>query len=388
MIAAFWCGIAYIIYVYFFYPIILTLFAIFRRKKHTYNDNYIPKVSMIITAFNEESVIREKLENTLTLSYPKEKLEIIVVSDGSNDRTNAIVQEYSGPGVKIIERNHRIGKSEAQNIAVERSQAEIIVFSDANSMYKPDAVQKMVRHFTDPKVSCVCGKLEYLNKAANIIGIEESIYWKYETHIRKLEDQVGEIFIANGSIYAIRRERHIPLESAISSDFMEPLLVTLNGGKIVYESGAIATERPSSGLAVEFDRKQRIVLRGIYGLLKHRELLNIFKHPIIAFQLISHKLLRWFVPFVLIVVFALSVLISGISADNTVLFTVILLMQCFFYLLAAVGFFLLKRGIRSVLLFIPIYFCTVNAASLVGIIKYFAGKRLPIWETQRIEEKK
>ena len=256
-----------LIYIYIGYLFFL-LFCLKRKLESASQDEFNFHVSFLIPAKNEESIIEKKIENCFQLDYPKDKIEFIVISDGSTDNTVQIVKGYKHHNVKLIELKENRGKTEAQNIAVQQAQGEIIIFSDANAMYDKDAVKHMVRHFEDPEVGCVSGELHYLEDMNNPVGTEESLYWKYEKTIKKLEDRFNSIIGANGSIYTVRKRDYIPLESDIISDFIEPLEVKYHGKKVVYEPLAESYEKSSTSFDQELKRKRRIICRSIYSLLK------------------------------------------------------------------------------------------------------------------------
>ena len=374
----FWGGIGLILYTYFGYPVFLYILSLFRTHATAKNGQFEPMVSLVITAYNEASVIREKLENSLRLDYPAGKLEIIVVSDCSTDQTDSIVREYESKGIQLLRMPERHGKTIAQNAAVNACSNEIIVFSDANAMYQPDAIRKLIQNFADAEVGCVCGELTYINQLDSIAGQEENLYWKYEQCLKRMENQVGTILGANGSIYAIRKEVYIPLGEDMISDFIEPLRIVTQGNKLVYEPEAISTEVTCQNFRDEFRRKKRIVLRSIYGLFKTRSLLNIFKFPMLAFQLVSHKVLRWATPLFLILIF-----LSNILLISKPFYGVFFVLHVLFYVIALLGYAFEKRETKQLILYAPFYFCMVNLASLLGIIGFLQGKSITFWQPPR-----
>jgi len=218
-----WVNITLVVYVYIGYPVLLWLLNTIKRKQKAVllsNDNFEPTVSMIIAAYNEEQVIAGKLENSLTLNYPKEKLEIIVVSDGSTDKTADIVRDYNGHRVKLVELQDNVGKACAQNEALKQATSDILFFTDANVSLKNDALCKLVRNFYDDTVGCVIGKVTYNNKSETSIGENEDFYWRYELFIRSQESNLGNLVAGSGPIFALRRTLFEPLDPAISDDFL------------------------------------------------------------------------------------------------------------------------------------------------------------------------
>jgi len=293
----FWLSVATVVVITVGYPVLLVaLGPILRRPWGIQAEE--PRVSLIIAAHNEETCIARKLDNSLALGYPRERLEILVASDGSTDGTNAIVESYRAQGV-VLCNYARMGKTGIQNETVRRAQGDIVVFSDANAMYRVDAVRKLVRNFADSEVACVCGQLVYEGKGAGA-GDSESSYWSYEKFIKRRESEVSSLIGANGSIYAVRRADYVEVEPDLISDFVEPLALVARGKRVVYEPEAVSVEEASVSYGGEFRRKVRILTRSIKGLLHMRGLLNPFRYGIFSLQLLMHKLLRYLVPLFLV----------------------------------------------------------------------------------------
>lgn len=377
----FWSALGLILYTYVGYPLLLILFTAFKRKQGWWNPKHQPHVSIIISAFNEEEIIRDKIENTLNLQYPRNKLHIVVASDGSTDNTDKIVQEYAHRGVQLLRREKRAGKTSIQNYAVQKSDADVLVFSDANAMYQSDAIQKLVRHFADERVGCVCGELTYWNRNGSVAGNEESLYWAYEKFLKRQENDHGMILGANGSIYAVRRDCYVPLAANLISDFIEPLKIAEKGYRVLYEPEALSFEQSSHSFYEEFRRKKRIILRSVFSIFKNLGLLNVFRRPMLSFQLISHKLLRWAVP-----VFLLTMLIANLALLSKPFYFYFLLSQILFYLLAVAGYYLEKKNIKGLIIYIPYYFILVNIASFLAILEFFRGRNVVLWQPVRKQE--
>ena len=360
-----------IIYVYAGYPLVLLVMGIFRRKKKEHSGQRYPSVALIISAYNEERVIREKIENTLKLDYPKGLLRIIVASDGSTDATNEIVREYELKGVQLRAFSKREGKSATLNRAVLGLDEEIIIFSDANSFYKEDAVERLVGGFADHRVGCVVGRLIYLDNLS-YVGRGEGIYWRYESYLNRLESRLGSVLVATGTIFAIRRELFRPVLQDVANDFQLPAEVARQGYSIVYEPEAIAYEQSTYFCKEEFSRKRRIIVRGLTGYL---HLKGNFGGRFRTFQFMSRKMLRWWVGPMLPLLY-----LSNITLLGEAPFFVIFLLQTLFYLFAMVGAVLRRGVVRSRIFLVPFYFVIVNIASLAAIVTYFAGHRLSSWE--------
>ncbi|HER43448.1 MAG TPA: glycosyltransferase family 2 protein [Candidatus Eisenbacteria bacterium] len=360
-----------IVYSYVGYPLVLLVMGIFRKRKKEPPELRRPSVALIISAYNEERVIREKIENTLKLDYPKELLRIIVASDGSTDATNEIVREYETRGVQLRAFAKREGKSATLNRAVLGLDEEIIVLSDANSFYREDAVERLVKGFRDHRVGCVVGRLIYLDNLS-YVGRGEGIYWRYESYLNKLESRLGSVLVATGTIFALRRELFRPVLQDVANDFQLPAEVAMQGYSIVYEPEAIAYEQSTYFCKEEFSRKRRIIVRGLTG---YRHLRGGFGGSFRTFQFISRKMLRWWVGPMLPLLY-----LSNIALIGETPFLAIFLLQTAFYLFAAVGALLRRGVVRSKIFLVPFYFVIVNIAALAAIVTYFAGHRLSSWE--------
>ena len=360
-----------IIYAYAGYPAILSLCGIFRRKRVPPDDSYCPRVVLIISVNNEERIIREKIENSLKLDYPKDKLRILVASDGSVDATNDIVREYGNRNVVLKAFDRREGKSATLNGAVLGLEGDILIFSDANAFYREDAIRKLVRNLADDDVGCVVGRLVYLSNHS-YVGKGESLYWRYESYLNNLESKLKSVLVATGTIFAVRRELFRPLIKDVANDFQLPAEVASRGFGVVYERDAIAYEKSTFFFREEFARKRRIIVRGLTGF---RALRGNFGGPFRVFQFISRKLIRWFVGPLLPALYIANLLLISHPVYLT-----LFVLQNAFYLLAAIGALLRRGGVQSRVLFIPFYFVMVNAASLAAIVNYICGDRLTSWE--------
>jgi len=385
LIYIFYISFVLIFYIYIGYPLLLFLINLFKKNKNNTSDDYLPSVSIIIAAYNEEKVIEDKIKNTLDIDYPKEKLEIIIFSDSSNDNTDKIVKKYEKKGVKLLRIDGRKGKTYCQNRAVEKARGEIIVFSDANSMYQQDAIKKLVRNFTDEQVGCISGELKHISgKDIKSDNSSEGIYWKYEKNLKRLESKISSLVGANGAIYAVRKKLYVNLADFSISDFAEPLLLFLKGFRTVYEPGAIAIEKNDDTFRESYQRRVRIVTRTFSNIIKDKQLastLNIFRFGIFSLQFISHKLLRWFSGFFLILL-----IISNLVLYNQGIFYQIMLWgQVLFYFLALYGL-LTERfpGVRDIKVArVIFYFCLSCWAMLVGVKNGILNKEMRTWETNR-----
>ena len=292
-----WLSAATVVMITAGYPLLLAVSLPFTRRSRLLDDTE-RNVTLVIAAYNEEKVIAAKLDNCLQLDYPRDRLEIVVASDGSTDRTNEIVESYRDRGITLAA-FARTGKTGMQNSVAAAARSEILVFSDANAMYRRDAIRMLVRNFADPRVGGVCGQLDY-TVASEGAGASESTYWTYEKFMKQRESDLSSAIGANGSIYAVRRTDYVEIDADLISDLVEPLALVRAGKRVVYESEAVSVEEGSSDYGVEFRRKVRILTRSIRGLLRMRTLLNPCRYGVFALQLIMHKLLRFLTPMFLI----------------------------------------------------------------------------------------
>lgn len=371
-------------YIYFGYPILLFILGLFFSKNPIRKKNIRPSVTLIISCYNEEKVIQDKINNALQIDYPKDKLEIIAVSDASTDRTDEIVGKYVNQGVRLIRQEDRLGKTAGLNLAVPQSCGEIIVFSDANAMYNSDAVIQLVENFADDGVGYVVGEARYKDVKSHAAAKSESTYWCYEIFVKKMESRVHSVVGGDGAIYAIRRELYEELLPTDINDFVNPLQIIAKGYRGVYEPNAICWEKTAGSFKKEFDRKVRIVNRSFSGLLRVKSVLNPFKTGIFSLEIITHKTLRWFAA-----IFILCFIISSfVLSLYSTFFQWITLLIILFLLCAYIGhLFASYHNIWS-LFYYPYYFIFVNVASMIGIYRRFSGKVQATWDPSRIKEGK
>ena len=374
----FWLSAAALLYTYVGYPLLLFLVSTFRPLTVRTAD-YQPTVSLIIAAYNEELALPAKLENTLALDYPHELMEIVVASDGSTDRTDDIVRRYSGQGVKLVRQPGRLGKTAAQNAAVAQARGEIILFSDATSLYKPDVVRALIPNFADPTVGCVAGRLVYIDPSKSQVGRGARSYWSYETFLKKHESRVCSLIGASGCLYAVRRSAYVPLYNEACSDFIIVTKMVEQGLRAVYEPAAICTEETNQQSDNELKMRVRVIAQTFTDLWRHRAMLNPLRSGFYAVQLLSHKVMRYLVPFFLIALLATSVVLSS----GAFFYRALLSAQVAGYLCVAMAWALEKIGVRSRVLALPQYFVLANLASLIACYRFFRGERYASWEPIR-----
>jgi len=373
----FWSAIGLILYCYLGYPLLIILLSQV-RKKQVKKADIQPTISLIISAYNEEAVIKEKIENSLALQYDKNKLEIIVASDCSNDKTDEIATSYRDQGVRLVRLAKRGGKTAVQNLAVEQARGEILVFSDATTMYRKDALQKIVRSFKDEEVGCVGGQLLFIQDKNANLGLEKNLTMKYDQFIKQKESQIQTIFGVNGCFYAVRKELYDPLDDNLTSDFVVPLKIIDKGYRVIYEPEAVCFEETSKSITAEFKRKIRTVRAGMKGCLSMMQLLNPLKSPFVFWGLSSHKLLRWFVPYLSIMAFVSNVILS----PRSTFYSICLLFQILIYAFALIGY-LIRKKCKIKILTAPLTFAMLNLAAILGLGELIKHRKGEIWEPIR-----
>ena len=367
----FWAALALCAYVYAGFPLILRLWAgLTPNRPAPPADAPLPSVVLLISAYDEAKVIEAKLTNALSLDYPHEKLTVALVSDGSTDDTVAIARGFDDPRLKVFDFLERRGKNAALNDAIAQTSSDLLVFTDANSLYEPEALKHLARHFADPGVGLVVGQLKFLSDAGD--PVDGGLYWRLETKLKEWEDAVGSVLVANGSIFAARRDLVGPLQDDVANDFQLPMEIGGMGKAIRFEPSAIAREKAASDQDEEFQRKVRIVMRGLTGAWRLRGHIRGKR----CFLFASHKLLRWFAGFC-----QLALLITNaLLAPTAPIYAAALVVQALFYC-AAIGGFALRRDPNTpTLLRVPYYFCMVNAAAMVAVARILRGKRIRMWE--------
>jgi cellulose synthase/poly-beta-1,6-N-acetylglucosamine synthase-like glycosyltransferase len=375
----FWLCASLLAYVYIGYPVLVGILAKLFPQPAMSLDQVELSVSLIISAYNEAPVIAAKIENSLALAFPAERLEVIVVSDCSDDGTDEVVRGCAGRGVRLIRQNQRLGKSAALNYAVPQAGGSILVFSDANAMYQPDAVRRLVRHFSNPKVGYVVGNARYYEKGTESSSAQsEGLYWKLETYLKRKESIFGSVVGGDGAIYAIRRELYSPLLPTDINDFLNPLQIVTRGYTGVFEPAAVCYEEAAENFGQEYRRKVRIISRSLNALRRVPEALNPLLHTRHWFLLVSQKVLRWFAPFFMILCFAAS-----LSLWRVPFYKIAFLLQAVFYALALVGWKWRSGSKIGKLFSLAFYFCMVNLASLVGCVKCFRGNLSGKWAPPR-----
>jgi len=383
----FWISLFIIFYSYLGYGILLFFLVKlkrFFRKGITSesNETYEPEVTLFVAAYNEKDYIDEKIKNSFNLDYPREKVKHIWVTDGSDDGTPELLRKYDG--VEVYHVDERGGKIGAMNRGIKFVKTPIVIFSDGNTTLGKDSIREIVNLFRDPKVGCVSGEKRIHNKDADAAaGAGEGLYWRYESTLKKLDAELYSVVGAAGELFAIRTELWQDVEKdTLLDDFIISLRVAMAGYTIQYNPNAYAIETASASVKEELKRKIRISAGGIQSVVRLRKLLNIFRYGTLSFQYISHRVLRWtLTPLLLLLIIPANIILAdeaGFSIDN--LYTMLLAGQVIFYIAALIGWFFENRKIRIKLLFVPYYFFIMNLSVFLGLRRYLKGDQSVKWE--------
>jgi cellulose synthase/poly-beta-1,6-N-acetylglucosamine synthase-like glycosyltransferase len=384
LIILFWLFLAVIAYAYFGYTLIMLVLAgihrLFSIKVKKMEIHYEPPVTLFIPAYNEADYIGTKMLNTLALKYPKDKLKIIWITDGSTDSSPEQLGRYAG--ISVFHNPERRGKIHAMNRGIKLTDTPIVIFTDANTMLNPEAIREMVRFFSDQQVGCVAGEKRITeSQREKAVGAGEGLYWKYESMIKRLESETGSAIGAVGELFAIRRELYeeVP-EDTLLDDFSISLRIAGKGYFIKYAPQAWGVETASISVSEEMKRKVRIATGGMQTLFRLTSLLNPFRHGLLSFKYFSHKVLRWcLVPFCFPMVFLLNAAILFLPHPPD-FYTLFFMLQGLFYLLAIAGGFLNNVKLRFKAVFAPYYLLVMNYAILIGVYNFITGNYTVNWQ--------
>lgn len=376
----FWIAVAALAYAYAGFPLLVALAGWVRRRR-VRTAPVTPSATLIVAAYNEEAVIAGRLENALALDYPPDRLQVLVAADGCTDATEAIAGRYAARGVEVLSLP-RQGKIRAIDAAVARATGDILVFSDANIQCHPQALRALARNFADPEVGGVAGHVSYrLEDAGESNGRGESLYWDYDTWLKRLESATGSIVSAHGALYAVRRSlyRSVP-DAAVTDDFAISTAVVEQGYRLVFEPAARGSEYAVAKAGREFRRRVRLMTRGWRGVILRRRLLNPARFGFYAVVLFSHKVLRRLVPIPLAAMAASSAWLAPAHP----FYLAAAAGQAAFYTVAAAGFLLRRAPLgRFKPIYVPFYYCMANAACAVALLQLLAGRRIELWQPQR-----
>lgn len=368
------------VYVYIGYPLLLIVLDRLVKGQALATANITPTVSLIVSCYNEADVVEQKINNCLAIDYPLAQLEIIFVSDGSDDGTDEIIKQYCNERIKLIRQEGRLGKTMGLNLALAEAVGDIVVFSDANAMYKADAIKMLVRNFHEPSVGYVVGAAIYQDDEVSSAGSSENVYWQYEIFIKKIESKLHSVVGGDGAIYAIRKSLYQPLDREDINDFVNPLQIIVKGYRGIFDADAICYEQTAGDFDKEGKRKQRIVNRSFTGLMKNKTVLNPFKFGFYALEVLSHKLLRWLIPFFILIA---AIGIITLAQMKVEIFQWLLLLGIVFSWSIVLGKLLKDWPSCPSILLIPYYFHLVNINSMKGVIQSLRGRVQVIWSTPR-----
>lgn len=381
---AFWICLILVFYTYIGYGMLLWVLVSIKRliygrqkKRELPPDNELPEVTLMICAYNEQDIVDSKMENTRQIKYPK--LKVVWVTDGSNDHTNDYLAKYHD--VEVIYSPERRGKTAALNHGLSLVKSELVVMTDANTMLNPESIQEIVRCFMDPKVACVAGEKRVAARHEGQAAAEgEGLYWKYESTLKRWDGELYSAMGAAGELCAIRRSLYEPMpENALLDDFVMSLRMVDKGYKIAYTADAYAMEYGSADLTEESKRKRRIAAGGLQSIWWLRNMMNPLHQPVVAFQFVSHRVLRWSItPIALLLLIPLNVLLVFLKAGN--IYTWIWVLQLVFYLAAYLGYLLEQYGRRNKLLYVPYYFLFMNLNVFRGMTYLRTHKSSGAWE--------
>lgn len=374
-------GVSAILYTYGGYALVALLIKKLRKPKvyDTHSAPFEPEVSLIVAAYNEEDIIEDKIRNCLQLDYPKQKLQLLFITDGSTDRTTDIISHYKD--IKLFHRPERKGKTAALNRVMRLVTTPIVIFCDANTLLNSEAIKYIVKHYQDPSVGGVAGEKKVVGSGnEDVAGAGEGAYWKYESLLKKIDSDCYSVVGAAGELFSIRTSLYTEVEpNVILDDFVISLRICEKGYRIKYEPEAYAVEAPSANIQEERKRKIRICAGGFQAMVILKKLLNPVKYPLLSFLYISHRVFRWtLAPLSLILVFLSNLYL--VVFGSSVIFSIAMAAQALFYILAALGYYYQRRKYCPKIFFVPYYFTFMNYSIFAGFARYLRGAQSSIWE--------
>jgi biofilm PGA synthesis N-glycosyltransferase PgaC len=379
---SFWISLFIIFYTYFGYGLLVMMInrikSLFGKKPLL--EGYEPPVTLVVSAYNEEDFIEQKIQNTLTLDYPVSKLSLIFITDGSQDATADIVARYTN--ILLLHQPERRGKVAAMHRAMEYVKTPIVVFSDANTLLNKESIRRIAAHYGDPKVGGVAGEKKIAPLGdAGAANAGEGIYWKYESWLKKMDSDLYSVVGAAGELFSLRSDLfEILPENTIIEDFVLSLRICLKGFVVRYEPGAFAMETGSASMKEEQKRKIRICAGAFQAMQMLKKLFNFFKYPLLSFQFISHRILRWTLCPLATVFLLISNIIIVLVGEAHGFYFLILSLQLLFYILAGTGWVFANRNIRVKVLYVPYYFLFMNISVFLGFSRFVRKKQSVLWE--------
>jgi poly-beta-1,6-N-acetyl-D-glucosamine synthase len=376
----FWICFFVVFYTYIGYPIFLMILVYIKdmiSPPVKYNNIYVP-VTLVVAAYNEENIIEEKIKNCMSLNYPADLITFIFITDGSSDNTSAIVKKY--PQLLHLHKDERRGKLAAMNRAMDAVKSDIVIFSDANTMLNSDSVGNIVVHYADNKVGAVAGEKRITMAENGAVAKGEGLYWKYESWIKGLDSRLYTIVGAAGELFSIRTKLYTSLpEEIIIEDFVQSLLICTRGYVVRYDAAAFSVEKASKSIKDEMERKIRIAAGGFQAMVYLKKIFNVIRYPVVSFQYISHRVLRWTLcPVALILMFITSAVMSfGGKSPGFVYLTIA---QVVFYLAGLAGWIRALRNTQPGVFYLPFYFLFMNFCVFAGFGRYVTGTQNAVWK--------
>ena len=378
----FWIAFAIVFYAFVGYGIVLYIMVLIKRliNKNAPHSEILfePDITLVIPCFNEADILIEKINNCTRLDYPAAKLTLVFITDGSSDNSGKVLQQY--PFIKVLHENRRAGKTAAENRAMLFVNTPFVIFSDANTMLNKEAVKNIVKHFANDMVGCVSGEKRIITDTSDSASAAgEGIYWKYESLLKKLDSELYSAVGAAGELVAFRTSLYKDLpEDTLLDDFMQSMQMAAAGFKIVYEPEAYAVETASANVVEELKRKVRICAGGWQSISRLSSTLSFSRTPLLYFQYISHRVLRWTVtPFLLLTIFIINIFLV---TNGNFFYQVLGIGQILFYAASIVGYVLENRRVRFKPVFVPYYFCVMNYAVVAGLKRYLSGNQKATWD--------
>lgn len=372
-----WSSLAMLAYIYVGYPVLAIVLGTLFPHRVVQGDD-LPSITMVITAYNEQKHIDEKIRNVLALDYPRERLDILVASDASNDATDDIVRSHAASNVRLLRIEGRLGKTACQNAAAEAAGGDVLVFTDATTMLEPGSMRAIVRNFADPTVGCVAGRLTYVSVKDDATGRGGRSYWGYESALRMAESALGSLIGVSGQLYAVRKTAYRPISPDLISDFVIAMVVREQGLRTVLEPDAVCYEETLDRADQELSMRIRVTLRSLYAIATGRRFLNPLRYGAFAWQLGSHKLLRYLAP-----VFLLTALAANVALALQGQYLLLLVLQLLAFAAGSLGFLPLGIPGKSKLLTQPYYFLLTNIASAVSLVRFAKGDKVVTWTPLR-----
>jgi cellulose synthase/poly-beta-1,6-N-acetylglucosamine synthase-like glycosyltransferase len=377
----FWISFFILFYTYAGYAMVLWLIVqlkrvIYKNQINSGEKPILPAVAIIVAAYNEQDVIEQKIKNTIQLSYPGNLLELVFITDGSSDQTVEIIQRY--PQIKLLHEETRNGKIAALNRAIDFIESPFVVFTDANTILNKDCIEKLTSHYGNKHVGGVAGEKKILQRTTGPVDGGEGLYWKYESLLKKLDAELYTVVGAAGELFSMRTRLYEKLpEDTLIEDFVQSLKLCIKGFVVRYEPAAYSLEYASKSVNDEMKRKIRISAGAFQALSLLKPLFNFFRYPIVFFQFISHRILRWTVcPLALPVFFVSNILLY----EEGIFFRILLIIQLLFYLSACAGWYFASRNKRVIGIDIPFYFLFINFSVFLGFARYLRRKQSVLWE--------